>query len=386
VFVALALWVSLAVVASGQTPPSDEPAAPAEVPGTPPRQSWQGYASALGVVDSNVSFQSPDSPGDYGLSLETRLSRLFRSRRGELNLDLEGDALVYRELTEFNHVDAALRLAGSHRSSLKVVWSYGGNAGYQTTDTLPILIDQGLQFARAHALSLGANAGIDFRISRDSSLRFGGQFERISFDSPTLVDTRSADGSLALARRLGPRDELSLSYGYRYAGGPDLSDSIHELTLRWNRPLTRRFAFDVGGGEGFAPASAAQPQGRWFLVGAAGVQGKVRRAVLSVRISREAISAYGLGDIQLSDILSLMLSVPFGRRLTILASTTGARSRDLHSGDLRETSAYANISLAIRLARHTCLALGYRYRYNDPIVAVSVDSHRASFGFTYGLP
>lgn len=384
--VALALWASLAVVAAGQTPPSEEPKAPAEVPGTAPQQPWQGYASALGIVDSNVSFESPNSPGDYGFSLETRLSRLFRSRRGQFNLDLQGDALVYRELSEFNHLDAALRFAGNHQSSLKLVWSYGGNVGYQTTDTLPILIDQGLQLVRAHALSLGANAGIDYRISRNTSLRIGGQFERISFDTLTLVDTSSADGSLALARRLGPRDELSLSYGYRYAGGENVSDSIHELTLRWNRPLTRRFGFDVGGGEGYAPASVAHPQGRWFIVGAAGAQGRVRRALLSVRISREAVPAYGLGDIQLSDILSLVLSVPVGRRLTIVGSATGARSRDLHGSYLRETSAYANLSAAFRLARRTSLALGYRYRYNDPIVAAPVDSHRASFGVAYGVP
>jgi hypothetical protein len=112
----------------------------------------------------------------------------------------------------------------------------------------------------------------------------------------------------------------------------------------------------------------------------------VRRALLSVRISREAVPAYGLGDIQLSDILSLVLSVPVGRRLTIVGSATGARSRDLHGSYLRETSAYANLSAAFRLARRTSLALGYRYRYNDPIVAAPVDSHRASFGVAYGVP
>jgi hypothetical protein len=376
----------LAVVAAGQTPPSDEPAAPAEVSDTPPRQSWQGYASALGVVDSNVSFQSPDSPGDYGTSLQTRLSRLFRGRRGQFNLDLEGDALLYKELTEFNHVDAALRFAGSQRSSLKLIWSYGGNAAYQTTDTLPILIDQGLQFARAHALSLGASTGIDYRIARHTSLRMGGQYERVTFDTATLVNTSAADGRLALARRLGPRDEMSLSYGYRYAAGENRSDRIHELTLRWNRAVTPKFAFDIGGGEGYAPVSVGQPQRRWFFVGAAGVQGRVRRTLLSVRISREAIPAYGLGDLQLSDILSLAVSVPFGRRLTIVGSATGARSRYLGSGKRRDTSAYANLSLAFRLLRRTSLALGYRYRYNDPVVGAPVDSHRASFGFAYAMP
>src|SRR5450432_4067988 len=155
----LGLCLSLPPVAAAQTTPSAEPAAPSDVAETSATRSWQVEAEALGIVESNVSFQSPDSPGDYGVSLAARLGRLFRNRHGEMRLGLDGDALLYRELTEFNHLDGALRLAGTHRSSPALSWSYEANAAYQTTDALPVLIDQGLQFARAHALSLGADGG-----------------------------------------------------------------------------------------------------------------------------------------------------------------------------------------------------------------------------------
>jgi hypothetical protein len=385
----LALGLSLPLVAAAQATPSAEPAAPPDVAETSAARSWQVEAEALGIVDSNVSFQSPDSPGDYGVSLAARLGRLFRSPHGELRLGLDGDALLYRELTEFDHLDGALRLAGTHRSSPALSWTYGANAAYQTTDALPILIDQGLQLERAHATSLGANGGLDYRFSRRTSLRADGQYERIAFDTEDLVDTDSAEGRLALVRRVGPRDELQPAYGFRYVGGATEHDALHELTLRWNRLPARGLAFDVTGGAAYAPARLLRPQGQWFFVGSAGVQRQVRRTALSARLSREGTPAYGLGDLQLSDILSLTASAPFGRRLTLVGAAISARNRDLGNGLRRETSHYASVSLAYRFLRRTSLVLGYRYRYLHDDVAgagAPVDSHRASFGIAYERP
>ncbi len=361
---ALVLCLSDPTAAQQPTSPPEEPLA-GETPLVAPTAGWDFGATLGASWDGNVAFLTPDSKGDVQSFLGMGLGYNRRSPRGQIRFSLNGSGTFYATLTDFNRADGAAAITGSYRLSRRVTLGLGGDFAYSHTDTLPALIQGGLQFPLTRSQSFGGSAGLTWQLAERTSLSLSLRYGQIDFPDEGFVDTRSANAGLSLSRRLGKRDSLSLNYGFQRTGqSPDFSDS-HFAAAGWGHTLPAGLSLSLSGGTSFYVGSGSPSEGQWFFYGSAGLAGRVRRATLSFQFSHSVTPAYGLGGDTLSDIFGLAVSLPLGRSWNLRAAGTHASARNPQGLASLYTTDDFSLDLARKLFRRLDLVVGGRWRRRD---------------------
>jgi len=388
----LVLFLSSAQVAAQSPVPEstrqDDSSGPDSVPAAQTLPPWQFSLGLFGEYDSNVDFQGPTSQEEYGGSVHAGLIRNYQGRRSHFNLSLNAAGYGYASETDADHLDAGVGFGWSRQLSPHATFNLGGAASYQNTGTMGVLATAQTQLPRSSSENYSGNTGLDFRIGQHGSLSLGGRYSRAEFEDPTLVDSESFSGDFGLSRELGRHDALQLTYAYlrtKDHTAPAPLDS-HGGALVWTHGLSKYATLTLTGGAGYKTPNLGGMTRAWYPLAAIGVRALWRRTTLYFELRQSVTGAYGLGGNQISDVGTLMASLPLGRRVDLALGGNVTWGRERSGSAPGYLSEYGTAALNWRVFRHAGLGLGYGYRRNDPDNGPAVDSHSGHFGLVYSTP
>jgi hypothetical protein len=372
------------------SPPAPQsPSPPDPEPAIRPTSGWEPLLVVEGVYERNVGFTALDGPDAYLGSLKVSLARWQRTPRGSVRLEVVGSGFAYREPVDETRSDAGASAEISRRLSSRVNLSLSGSYDYGHTDNERALIESGVLLPVVRTRSGSAAGDLSWRLAEQTTLSLSGTWRRVDFDSDLFLDTAQWTGGAALSHRLSRREEVALraqvlrtedDLGTRYNPSASL-----DYTYRFARDFRVTLGTGVGWNENVDSVDVEAPEGRWDVLISGGLQGRLRRAFLSVRYRRGLQPAVGLGRTDLTDSIDLNALVPVGRRLELLATGVLALRTEASGEERRTRSADVFTGVALRLARKLRFVAGYRFRVRDsPLETEAVRNNRASLSLAWG--
>jgi hypothetical protein len=338
-----------------------------------------------GGYESNIEFFVPDGPSDAWGALRASLSHTKRSQRGHFSLSLDGAGTRYQDNRSFDRIDGSGSIAASRQLSERSTLSFTGGASYLPTELSRTLITAGLVLPRDSTLGITGGLGLDVRSGERGTIGINLLYDRIDFESPDLLDTQSANATFRLIRKLSTRSDLSFTYGFLRTYVEESRFDNHWAALGWTRQFHRRLSLSLASGAGYSrePLDTGGVAQSWHYYGTAGLDGKIRRATVSIQFRRSINPAYGLGGNLLSSGALLSASIPIGRRALLSFSGVHTWSEDPTSKTEQFSSDDGTGSFTFQFLRDLGMTLAYGYRRSDPAEGEVLESYRASIGFVY---
>jgi hypothetical protein len=341
-----------------------------------------------GVYEENVGFTIPPGPDDYFGSIQASLTRWRRTRRKEIGVTLGGSGYVYRELKDRNRADGSAALRISSQMTRRMQGSLEGRFSYGHTDTEGLLVGNAILLPLVRTLAGEANGGLSWRLGERTSFSLDGGWQRVDFDSETLIDTQLWTTAARLAHQVSRREELSLRVQFMRV--EDAVSTRHEpgaflgLTSRLSKNVSLDLSAGAGRSETVSGVEAAPLS--WTAQATAGLTASMRRGFLSLRYQHGLQPVPGLGVTELTDFASLGMVLPVGRVLELIANGSFALRGDTGNAGIRRTrEADAFGGGALRLARRLRLVVGYRFRYrDDPRLGMEIRNNRGSVSLAWG--
>jgi hypothetical protein len=363
------------------------PTAPGTV--TRPTSGWEPLLVVEAVYENNVGFTALNGPDALLGSLKGSLTRWHRSPRGSVRLQVVGSGFAYREPVEDTRGDAGASARISRQLSPRVRVGLRGDYDYGHTDNQRALIESGVLLPLVRTRSGSAAGDLSWRLAEQTTLSFNGAWRRIDFDSDLFLDTVQWTGGAALSRRLTPREDLSLGAQLLRTEDDVGTQYNPSVSLDYTYRFTRDFKVLLGSGVGWNETrdtvDIEVPERRWNVIVSGGLQGRLRRAFLSILYRRGLQPAVGLGQTDLTDSIRLNALVPVGRRLELLATGVLALRTNTGGEERRSRDADVFTGAALRLGRRLRLVAGYRFRVRDsPLEPEVVRNNRASLSLAWG--
>ena len=350
---------SEATLGQTQPPPPAGAAAPARAP-----RSWEYELGAGGGWNSNVDFVDPNGPSGSWVMPRGGLAHLFWTPHGQLRATAAGRWTGYPNQTELSRYYADFGLEGRYRSSPHTDWRANADYWLGYSDSSRLLLAQGVLLPLVRSRSLTGSLGVTHALGR-TSLRVDGRFYRTAFDSPGLIDGKSARGTIGLERPLSSRSAVAIEYSLEdvLSDQAGRSHLTHFASMQWTRILSPRSALLLEGGASYTPnparAGLEQPQS---FYGGAAFSRQVKRSSLTLFIRREVTPAFGYGVSRVALRGGLDATLPIGRlwKLRALAIVVRPEGQGPVGSIHDATDAFA--ALVRPLGRHVDLSGEVRYR------------------------
>jgi len=355
---------------------------------TIPISTWRLETTVFGGWESNALRDQPDGASDYLYGIRAVLAHEQRSPRGQVSLSLDGSGRWYREVEGRDRWEGSGNLAVSRLLSERTTLGLSGGYSRRFSDGLQVLNDLGLQVALTRSEALDAGGRLDVRLTQRMRWSADVRYDRVDFDSNDLVNTDSLRAGSSLARRIGRRDDLSISYSYRRTSREPVFDA-HSSSLGWGHTFSARLSMSIDAGASYVPFRSVSAEGSgdgvWSSYGGISLTGTGRRSSLSFSYRKGITPGFGLGRNLDSDIVNVALSAALGRNGNLTVSGTRAWSRQVFASSERFRGDYADVRLSRRLGRHFGLSLRYGYRRREIQEGVPVESHSAGLAVTYTI-
>ncbi len=376
------------VAATDPTDPAAPPVAEVAAPGEPIHERGRAWEYGLGLGagwDSNIEFREP-SLSSWLISPRANLTRVVRSRNGELRIGGSGYWNGYPQQEDLSTYDATFHLDLGHRSSPRTTWRANGSYGFGYSDDSSVLTDQGVLLPLVKMQTLEGAVGVVRKLGGRSSFRLDGRIYRTEFeqdpDEPAqLADGQSIRSTAGLERTLGSRDGMALEYSLESTlGAPSEADAegsyyfTHFGSLQWTHVLSPRSGLLLEAGGSYTAASEqASLATKANFYGGASYRRQVGRSTFSVFARREVAPAFGLGVSRLENRFGLDATIGMGRDWTL--RLTGVHVKpETPPG---EEVGYANpdeayVSLGRRIGRVFEVSTNARYRRRSSTNALPV--------------
>jgi len=346
---------------------------------------WSFYISTEGAFESNPNFLAPpNDPSDFSGRAGGGFAFSHGGARGTFSLSGDGRSLFYRELTNLDTLTFGGSMAGAYRPGPKTDLSFNGSVSSDYTRRSEILLSQGIVLPQSQVLTMRFNAGISHTLSTRTTLSTTGRFERAQFDSQNLNDGNTFGATASLSRRVSRTLSLSAGYSHDQIDSDVQKRSIDtgyggvHLVVNPRTDLNLSAGASSTGGD--AGARKVTPYG------AASINVKYPRLVLSLAYSHQIRQDYGVGRVSEADLATLNLNRTFGRRkVSLHSSLTYGLNRT--SGSSAQDSSYrtygATAGMQIPLARRLRADWGYSYFRTSQ--ALLIDSHSAFVALSYRM-
>jgi hypothetical protein len=262
----------------------------------------------------------------------------------------------------------------------RLSWSAGGTAGFDLTprlratvredfqtaytDEAAVLAGQGVVLPTALAHTNLATAVLAWRAGPYTTMTAEARHDYVDFvPQGALVGYSHLRGRLEAARRMGPRDTLSLSAAveeWRAAGrvSPGLL-----VGPGWEHGFGARLRTRLSGG---VDAFEALVDGRRRLepFGVAALEGRFRRTTLDLSYSHQVAAGYQDGEDDIADLVTLGAARDFGRRVSLFLAGTGGRRRGLDTASLSTDTVSTTAGMSVRLSRRLEARLTHTFEHS----------------------
>jgi hypothetical protein len=269
--------------------------------------------------------QAVQAGEDFVTYLDTRLGRRFQSRRGGLDLGLDGGAVVDHKVGDLRHFVWGVAASGSYKVSRQgevrgtVASSFGFSHDVSRLDQSGIVPPYTLTRTDM------ASAELQHRLPGALTGRLQASGERFVFDSPNLVNGSSVGVVGDVGRELGPRLLTGVSAEYRRSSNSGNKVEIGTVAGRVGVRLTREFTVTLHGGVSrYSLLDTGQPA-QSSPTGGVNATGRLGRHTLSAGLAQRVEQTYGLGTIGVVRALFAAYAYAITQRLDV-----SVRAYDTH--------------------------------------------------------
>ncbi len=262
-------------------------------------------------------------------------------------------------------------------------------ASQSYTQSTPVLAEVGLVYPYTLIRTNNTSLSLSQQLSTRTSISLGGRYDRVDFPDAALsgaffgqVSGQQVTGSFDLSQVVSERDQLGLSYAYRWSDtrGPVFHDN--SLSASWSRRLgqTTSGGVSIGANYWTAPSLGLS---QYMLVASVSLRKQVGRTTYAVAYSRTPQQVFGVGSERLADILSFNLSRTLTRSLSLSGRGVRTWGRDLVDPSFKYDTQALSLGLQYRPRPQLSFGGGYgwtRVRLNG----VVLDSHSLDLTASYG--
>lgn len=206
-----------------------------------------------------------------------------------------------------------------------------------------------------------------------SSLTLAGSYGLVHFvtDAPTSINSRQVSGQAGYNYQLTRRDQLGIVYGFqdfRFPGPVGTTLMSHVANVLYGHRISGRLDLSVGGGPHATRIEDPISGPRWTVSGNghASLRYRFPQASLALGFRRFSNNGSGIVAGAISDVVTLTVSRPVGRKWSATIDTGYARNSSLlpASSSLKSRQYsywYAGAGLRRQLGRYFGLFSSYQY-------------------------
>jgi hypothetical protein len=343
----------------------------------PPR--WNFELQADESWESNPRFVE-DGDGSFVSRGSLAFSRIWYASRGQLTLEGDASALRYASAPDLDRIDYGGTATGSYQLSQRVHTVIAQTYSVSNALEATALTSVGLLLPQVQAQTLQSRLAVDARVSELSSLVFEAQYERVEFDSDTLIDAGTLSGSGSFTRKLGEVRSVGLEYTLLHSDpdGPTGTETAQSVVAVWNDRLARRVFVSASAGAA-ALSSADQDTRSYTPVGGLSLDARWPRGNLGVGYQRTVNHAFGLGHDRVLDLVSLGFAKTLFRNVDVRVAGSYGWSRDPQDPAFRLDTLAATAGVHCPLTKGFALtaggALGRRISAEGIAPIQSVSAH-----------
>ncbi len=353
--------------------------APATNVVTTPAPRWRFQVTADGTWYENPYFTAADSAATWSTSGRASLGLQQSFSRGSVSLTGYGGTIYYPEINSFNQATYGgafgLDWAPSRRTQVQI----GQTFDRSNTRSLSSLDTEGLPLPTSGIDTASTNIGLTHGLSQVWQFGLKGAFTWRQYDSDALIGGEQLYGTAELARHIGKRGAVYVSYGYSSSWFSGLDERAHQVLLGL-RHQTQHSGVNAAGGVAYL-----ENVGRWYPAGHTGFTTSGRRASFTLRYSRDFGLAFGYGREMIADLVSATLGYRPARRLDLTAAYNYGYRRDPVVTSYRIRSQIANTGLGWGITRDLSLAAHYYWERNETEGFPVVDDSRVMVSLSYGV-
>jgi hypothetical protein len=334
--------------------------------------------------EDNPLFEEGGAPQDTFIdNAALSLSRTFRGSRGELTLNGSGNGTRYHYDSDLNRVGWGAGIAASQRLGPRTVFAVSEQVVSAYTRDAALLSGGGVLLPLARTLTSHGAAELSRQTSTRTSLAANVRYDRVDFPDEDLPDGAELALGARFSTRLSASDAIDLVYVHqRNTLVGTETQPAHSVHAAWNGTRGTRFAFGLGAGATYLPATdRTEDDVAPFGLVEATVRG--RQGSLSARYSRSVSQAFGLGRVREGDLVSVALNRTLAGAVSLFAHYGYGRSHDLFDPSfVFEAQGYEG-GLRVALGSGLGLTAAYGRRRSSTGDAPTVESAAAHLALTY---
>jgi hypothetical protein len=279
--------------------------------------------------EDNPLFEAGASEQDTFIdNASLSLSRTFRGSRGELTLNGSGNGTRYHYDSDLNRFGWGAGIAASQRLGPRTVFALSEQVVSAYTRDAALVSGGGVLLPLTATLNSHGAAELSQQTSARTSLAANVRYDRVDFPEEDLPDGAELALGARFSTRVSATDAIDLVYVHqRNTLGPE-TQPAHSVHVAWNGSRGTRFAFGLGAGATYLPATdRSEEEVAPFGMVEATVRG--RQGSLSARYSRSVSQAFGLGRVREGDLVSVALNRALAGWVSVFAHYGYGRSHDV---------------------------------------------------------
>lgn len=292
--------------------------------------TWDDNALVIGTGDQ--------VPTDYTNTINPRALLAYTSRRTQFSSSYDGAFTAYRELNSLNSFDQHLNVSGRRYLTPHLAWfARGSFADTPTTDLLGLV---GVPFVRLGSQLLDARGGIEFALTKHTSIVASYGLQRVDFDRDPLIGValiggHSQGGNFSIRHALNARVAL---IGDVDSIRATLVDNSHFNVQNGDGGVEVQLSRStrVFGAFGMSRLSIQEmPDPLTGPAWRAGLSRRFGASSLDVGYNRAFVPSYSFGGTAQNEELMSSLTMPIARRVYTRSALSWRRNQPLTIGGLR---------------------------------------------------
>jgi hypothetical protein len=279
--------------------------------------------------EDNPRFEEGGSEEDTFIdNAALSLSRTFRGSRGHLALTGSGNGARYHSDSDLSRFGWGAGIAASQRLGPRTLFVLSEQVVSAYTRDATLLSEGGVLLPLARTRTSHGAAELSRQTSARTSLAANVRYDRVDFPEEDLPDGAEIALGARFTGRVSATDGIDLVYVHQRSMLGSETQPAHSMHVAWNGMRGSRFAFGLGAGATYLPATERTDE---QVAPFAFVEGTVRgrRGTLSTRYSRSVSQAFGLGRVREGDLVSVAVNRGLAGWVSVFAHYGYGRSHDV---------------------------------------------------------
>ena len=344
------------------------------------RSSWLWTTTGEYSWDSNVLYSPAETEqSDNVRRLNTSLRAVRARARSSLDISASGSAIRYQTLRALNlfswdvTAGANRRVSANTRAGMSVFYR-----NLLAGDTRVTTAPSTLLLQRTEQRSIGGGASIDRRLTPFMTASASAGYNKVSFNTPGVIDGSALNGLAALRRQLRRVGSIGASFSVEQGNAQGIPLRTQSLSAEWASRI-KSINIALNGG---VTRLANGPTARFTGVGGVQLSDSIGFGSLSGGYTRSVSQAFGLGTLLETDGVSVSYDFQARRGNFVNFSGFWGVSRASTGGpELKSLGS----SLGVRRVLPSGLTAGASasYRQREDIVRASGYSASVQLGYTF---